>query len=164
MKRRRFLTISTLLSAVPLIGCVTSPTGQVAPVDFATVQLWSQDLTDAIAGVATMDVMPNPAISPTIKRQVQLGLAVLQTGNATLHGATAPTNPRQVVNEIVQGVMTLLPLLAPLVPALAATNPVGMGVQLGVLVLMAFVNATPMAVPPVPAALHRSAMRYRGQP
>lgn len=163
MNRRALFPLFSLAIPAWLLAC--AQTGA-QPVTLDQVKQWAQELTDAISAVVSLDVVPSPTIPPAVKAQVSTGLTLLQTANGALQQVqvtAAPTTPQPVVADIIQAVETLMPLLAPLVPEMAPTGPIGMAITMAVMVLAAFLHATPIVTPVVPAALHRAALRYRGR-
>lgn len=163
MTRRAALT--TLIAASPLAltacqGGVNPLTGPVH-VDVVTAQQWSAQVAAAVTQIVKESL---PALAG------HLSQAQLDTINVIVNGIDAANQAFQTVSsgdqsvvhlvqQISSGVSQLITTLSPLVPAVAAIAP---AVQVGLVVLNAFIANIAIVVPPVPASLHRAALRHSG--
>jgi hypothetical protein len=161
MSRRVFIGNSAAM-LLALAGCSqTAPVGSTpVVVDLTTAQTWASEVVDGItAEVTAVNASLNATLQKTVS-QILGGIAAANTAFQSI--ASGTTTLTGFANQIIGGIVQLVGQLAPFVPALALTDPLGMGIQLALTVLTAFTNALPIVVPPVPAALHRAALAYRG--
>lgn len=131
---------------------------QPVTVNLITAQFWAHEITTTVSGFAQLSLASATTLPSGIAALIQSGLTALtaadsafqsvQSGQLTVHDLAIAS-----LNAVTQ----LLGALVPSVPALGATEPVGMSIHLGMVVLTAFINAVPLVVPPVPAALHTAA-------
>ena len=149
MNRRVFLASA---SAVAVSRC-TTPEQSAAPT-LAQAQVWAADLINGLA-VVGMQLIAQGAISgpnaATLSLVIDLAGAALTAFTSLQPGHTSTT---AVAADVVAAIEKLVPLL-PTQPELAAAIDVGLAV------LAAFMQTTPMNVPAVPTALRRVAMLHR---
>ena len=154
-----------------LLGACTGQGGQPinpinAPVtvDLKTAKYWSQEITDAIgAFIGPAATAVSAKVPAATLKQAQDAYAALVAANQQFQGLPeGATTVRDIGNVLIAKASQLVTLLSPFIPALAAGGPVGQGIQIGLVVVGAAINAIAMVTPPVPAALHTAAVAHRG--
>lgn len=149
MNRRVFLASA---SAVAVSRC-TTPEQSAAPT-LAQAQVWAADLINGLAVVGTQLIAQDAISGPnaaTLSLVINSAEAALTAFTSLQPGHTSTT---AVAADVVVAIEKLVPLL-PTQPELAAAIDVGLAV------LAAFMQSTPMRVPAVPTALRRVAMLHR---
>ena len=84
-----------------------------------------------------------------VRTEITVALATAQTANVSFQ-ALQPGDARigDIALAVLDALTKLLALLRPLLPALAVTTPAGMGLQIGIMVLTAFVAAVNVITAP----------------
>lgn len=155
---RRVLARAMCLSPFALLACSTNPLTQPVTVDLTTAQIWAGEVSAAVNGfVLAMD----SAVPPATAAVVNKANITLQAANAAFQALkSGSANAQQLVAEVSQQVQAVMSALAPIYPAVQKAQT---DIDLGLMVLNAFVAAVAIVVPPVPASLHRAALSGRGR-
>ncbi len=155
MNRRSFANLLALSPIGFIAGCgyLTSPNAT----PFEMLKAYASVTSDAVSAAAQSYLSSKPAPSAKDKALVKKIVADLQATKDAILAAAEPANARQMAQEILTGVQTLMPMVSAFLGAAAPYVPVALGV------IQAFINALPPppdAPAKPPAELQRKAMAF----
>lgn len=162
MQRRNILRALPITLAGFVAACATgtNPLNSAVTVDLTTAKLWANELVTAVTQFGK-DALPvvGSKLSASDLTSVNNALTALTNLNASFQAVTiTTTDVKGLIQQIVGFVSTVVKVLAPVYPPLAAVST---EIDIAVFVLDAFINAVAIIVPPVPAGLHKMALKHK---